>query len=175
MVATIRSLADEGKRFYILTTKPSDPEAPTAAELAAGIDASMKVARDGFSWTPTDSDTVDDPELGSTSKAVAPSYDNADLGFTVYRYWLDTGGADPTGDALFAAVANKGTVLYGYYFHNDVEVGTDPVAEEQFVLGAEFWVDHPQDPMASGWLKFRVPCHANQLYPWGSVAAVAGT
>lgn len=165
-----KSLADEGKRFYILTTKPANPAAPTAAELTAGIDASCKVAREGFAWTPADSDTIDDAELCSTSKAVAPGADNAELNFMLYRYFLDAGGVDPAADELFAAVSQKGTVLWGYYFHNDKKVGTAPVAAEQFVLGAEFWTDWPQDPNASGWLKFRVPCHANQVYPWGKVA-----
>lgn len=174
VATTVRSLADEGKRFYIMTTPPTNPASPTVAEFAAAIDASFKVSREGFSWTPTDSDTVEDPELGSTSKAVAPSYDNADLGFTVYRYWLDSGGVDSSADDLFTAVKGKGTVLHGYYFHNDTAVGVDPVANEEFILGAEFWVDHAQDPGASGWLKFKVPCHANQLYPWGKVAAAVG-
>ena len=165
----IKSLADYGKRFYVLTTKPADPAHPTAAELAAGIDASCKVSREGFSWTPTDSDTVDDPELCSTSKAVAPSFDNAELAFQVYRYWLEGGGIDPAEDVLFAAVKTKGTVLWGYYLHTDKPVGTAPVAGEEIVLGAEFWVDHPQDPGSSGWLKYRIPARANQLYPWTTV------
>lgn len=168
----VKSLADEGKRFYILTTKPANPANPTAAELKAGIDASCKVAREGFSWTPTDSDTIEDPELCSTTKAVAPGADNAELGFMLYRYFLEAGGVDPSADALFAAAKAKGTVLWGYYFHNDKKVGTDPVADEEFVLGAEFWTDHPQDPNSSGWLKFRIPCRANQLYPWGKVGPV---
>lgn len=168
---TVKSLADYGKRFYIATTKPAHPAHPTAAEFAAMLDASCKVAREGFSWTPADSDTVDDPALCSTSKAVAPSYDNAELGFMVYRYWLDAGGADPAEDELFAAVMTKGTVLWGYYFHNDTPIGTAPVAGEQFVLGAEFWTDWPQDPNGSGWLKFKVVPHANELYPWSTVGA----
>ena len=172
-MATVKSLADAGKRFYILTTKPANPAAPTAAELLAGIDASCKVSRENFSWTPTDSDTVDDPELCSTSKAVAPSFDNAELGFQVYRYWLEAGGVDTTADALFTAVKEKGTVLWGYYRHTDDPVGTAPAATDEIVLGAEFWTDHPQDPGNSGWLKYRVPCHANQLYPWISVGAGA--
>lgn len=167
-MATVKSLADERKRFYVLTTKPADPNHPTVAELTAGIDASCKVSREGFTWTATDSDTVDDPELCSTSKAVAPSYNNADLGFQVYRYWLTAGGADPTGDALFTAVKTKGTVLWGYYLHNDKDVGTLPVAGEEIVMGAEFWVDHPQEG-SSGWLKYKITCHANAVYPWTTV------
>lgn len=171
----IKSLADTGKRFYVLTSAPADPAHPTAAELAAGLDASCKVARENFSWTPTDSDTVDDPELCSTSKAVAPSYDNADLSFMVYRYWLDGGGVDTAADTLFAAIKTKGTVLWGYYLHTDDPVGTAPSAGDEIVLGAEFWTDHPQDPGSSGWLKYRVPCRANQLYPWTTVGPVATT
>lgn len=38
-MAGIRVLADEHIKFTILTAKPANPAAPTAAELNAGIDA----------------------------------------------------------------------------------------------------------------------------------------
>lgn len=167
-----RSLASEGIKFTILTTKPADPAAPTATELNAGIDASCKVSRENFSWTPADSDTVDDPELCSTSKAVAPSYDNYNLSMQVYRYWLDEGGVDPTADALFAAIKDKGTTLWGYTRHTAQPYSDDWAAGDPIDLGAEFWTDWPQDPYGGGWLKYRVPVHANAGWPQITVASV---
>ena len=38
-----RSLADGHIKFTILLTKPANPAQPTAAELAAGIDASCNI------------------------------------------------------------------------------------------------------------------------------------
>lgn len=168
----VRVLAEGRTKLTILTTKPVNPAAPTAAELNAGIDASCKVSRDGFNWSPTDSDTVDDQELCSTTKAVAPGADNANLGFDVYRYYLDAGGIDPATDTLFAAVKTKGTTLWGYRRDSD-KLGTAAWASgDPITLGAEFWVDWPQyDGAPTGWQKVRIVCHANSLYPQKVVSA----
>ena len=173
-MTAVRVLAEGRTKFTILTTKPANPASPTAAELNAGLDASCKVTREGFAWSPSDSDTIDDAELCSTSKAVAPGAANADLGFQVYRYYLDAGGVDPAGDTLFAAVKTKGTVLWGYVRQTDKLASAAWAANDEIALGAEFWVDHPQLNIAgSGWTKAKVPCHANNVYPWIKAAAGA--
>lgn len=172
MADAIRVLAEGHVKFSVLTTPPADPRNPTVAELNAGIDASCKVAREGFSWTNADSDTVDDTELCSTSKAQAPGADNAELSFTVYRYYMANGGADPQADSLYNAVKAKGTVLYGYVRISDKLATTAWAADDEVHLGAEFWTDWPQyDTGTSGWQKFKVPCHANKVYPMLKVKA----
>ena len=63
-MAGIRVLADEHIKFTILTAKPANPAAPTAAELNAGIDASCLVLADNFQWSAADSDRGASPVRG---------------------------------------------------------------------------------------------------------------
>lgn len=166
----IRSLAEGRIKLTLLTTKPANPAAPTAAELNAGIDASCKVTKDGFRWTMTDSDTIDDAPLCVTGKAVAPGPDNYDLAIQIYRYWLVAGGADPAEDVLYDALKTKGTTMWGYVRITD-KLGTENwVAGEEIHLGVEFWNDWPQH-VDGGWIKLRVPLRANQGWPHITVAA----
>lgn len=169
---TIRSLAEGHTKFTILTVAPAKPNAPTVAELEAGIDASCKVAKNDFNFSTADSDTVDDAELCATTKAVAPGADNVEVNFRAYRYWLDEGGVDPAADVLFAAVREKGTVLYFYARHTD-KLATEPwAAGDEIFLGVEGWVDWPQYNVAdAGWNKFITKVHANNVYPQIKVAA----
>lgn len=161
-----RVLAEGRTKFTILTTAPANPAAPTAAELSAGIDASCKVAKNGFSWTMADSETVDDSELCVSDNAVAPGKDNASLSFVVYRYYLNAGGVDTANDTLFAAVKTKGTTLWGYARATEKLATAAWAATDAIYLGAEFWVDWPQyDQSGGGWQKFTVPCKANKTYP----------
>lgn len=168
----MRSLAEGHIKLTFLTVKPANPDAPTAAELAAGIEASCKVTKDGFRWTTADSETIDDSPLCVTGKAVAPGQDNYDLAIQLYRYWLDTvaGGSDPAEDVLYEAMKVKGTTLWGYARITD-KLGTEPwAAGDEIHLGAEVWTDWPQH-VDGGWIKLRVPLHANQGWPHIKVAA----
>ena len=168
----IRTLAEGHIKLSILTTKPANPGAPTAAELTAGIDASCKVTKDGFRWTLADSDTVDDAALCVSGKAVAPGGDNYDLAIQIYRYWLEAGGGDPDDDDLYAAMKTKGTTLWGYARITD-KLGTEPwAANDEIHLGVEFWTDWPQH-VDGGWIKLKVPVLPTQGWPHIKVAAGA--
>lgn len=169
----VRSLAEGRTKFTILTTAPANPAAPTVTELAAGIDASCKIARSGFRFTMVASDTVDDPELCATGKSVAPGPDNADISFTGFRYWLAAGGVDPAADTLFAAVKTKGTVLYAYARSTDDLATTAWAAADPIYLGAKFWVDWPEfDDTTGGWKKWTTRGYAEQTWP--NITAAAG-
>lgn len=162
----VRVLAKGRTKFTILTTAPANPDAPTAAELEAGIDASCKVATQGFRFTMTASDTVDDSELCATGNAVAPGNDNAEVNFTGYRYYLDAGGVDPAADELFAAVKEKGTVLWAYARSTDKLATEAWAASDEIYLGARFWIDWPQyDDTIAGWKKWTTVGHVEQTWP----------
>lgn len=79
-MAGIRVLADEHIKFTILTAKPANPAAPTAAELNAGIDASCLVLADNFQWSAADSERVGERALCEATAAESPGIGNYNLG-----------------------------------------------------------------------------------------------
>lgn len=166
-----RVLADGKIKFTILTAAPADPASPTAAELNAGIDASCKVALDGYQWSPGDSETINDAELCSSTNAETLGRDTANCAFKLYRYFLDAGGIDATADALFAAVKEKGTTLWGYNRVSDKEYSEAWATGDEIILGAEFVTDWPQLDAPSGWIKLTVPCKPQKTYPHIEVGA----
>lgn len=168
----VKTLADGKTKFTLLVTAPVNPEYPTATELNAGIDASFKVTAADFSWTPADSETVSEGALGEESAAEVLARSNFTVGFVVWRYYLTGGGVDPAADALFAAVKEKGTELYGYTRKNDKSADEPWAAADEIILGALIVTDHPQDPGAGGWVKFRVPAKAQRGWPWTTVGPV---
>lgn len=166
-----RVLADGKIKFTLLTTAPVDPKAPTAAELNAGIDLSCKVLTEGFEFTAGDSDKVAEKALCDEGNANALAASNFKAGFTIWRYYLDGGGVDPSADAGFVAVKEKGTTLWGYARKTDKVATEDWEAGDEIQLGAEFTNDTPQDPGAGGWLKYKIPCEVQRGWPFIEVAA----
>src|SRR5690348_9983709 len=110
-----RSLADGKTKFTILTTAPVDPEAPTATELNAGIDASDRILASDFTFGATDSDKVAEKSLAAENNANALAAGNYQCGFTPFRYFdATTGAPDPAGDVVHEACKVKGTELWVY-------------------------------------------------------------
>jgi hypothetical protein len=170
-----RSLADGHTKFTILTTKPADPEAPTATELEAGIDASCSVLASDFTWGATDSDKIAEKALCVTNNANAIGASNYQVGYTPFRYFDETTGeGDPTeGDDVFDASKVKGTTLWGYA-RKTSKKSTDPwVAGDEIYLGGEFATDEPQPPSdLGGYIKWRVPGEMQAAWPWITVGGV---
>ena len=165
-----RVLADKHIKFTILTAEPANEEAPTAAELNAGIEACMKVLYDGFQFSAADSGTVSAKALcGSNEEVFTDS--NFVLNFTLWRYYLDAGGADPTGDVLFAATKERGTTLWAYGRMTD-KTALEPWAPgDEIYLGARFTTDNLQVPDGIGWVSYRVPAKVQDGWPFITVAA----
>lgn len=164
-----RVLADGKVKFTILTTAPVDPEAPTAAELNAGIDLSCKVLASDFEFGPTDSETIDEGALCDEGAAVAYGRSNYGAGFTLWRYYLEAGGIDTTEDAGFEAVKSKGATLWGYKRMTDKKATEDWADGDEIAFGAEFTNDNPQ-AQTGGWQKYRVPGQVQKGYPFIEVA-----
>ena len=170
-----RTLADGHTKFTILTSSPTVPAAPTAAELNGGIDISTKTLTEGFTWTPADSDKVSESALSDNTNANSLGRANFSGGFTLWRYYLAGGGVDPSADAGFTAVKVAGTTLWGYVRKSDKPATDAWAAGDEIQLGAEFIVDTPQDPGSGGWVKYVIKCEIQKGYPFiavsGAVAA----
>lgn len=167
----MRVLADGKTKFTILTTEPANPDAPTAAELNAGIDLSCKVVASDFNWSATDSEKVNEPALCDDANANSFGKSNYQVGFSLWREYLEAGGADPTADAGFEAVKVKGTTLWGYARLSDKKSTEVWATADEIYLGGEFAVDTPQQPQGGGWVKFRISGEMQQGYDFIEVAA----
>lgn len=164
-----RVLADGKVKFTILTTAPADPAAPTAAELNGGIDLSCKVLSSDFEFGPTDSETIDEAALCDEGAASAYGRSNYTAAFTLWRYYLEEGGIDPTEDTGFEAVKSKGATLWGYKRMSDKAATEDWADADEIVFGGEFTNDNPQ-AQNGGWQKYRVPCAVQKGWPFITVA-----
>ncbi len=166
----VKVLADRKHKLTILTTKPANEAAPTAAELNAGIEACLKVASEGFSHSPADSTTLEFKPLCGVREQVYTDT-NFTQAMTVVRYYLTAGGIDPTDDALFTAVKTRGTTLWAYGRLTDKAATAAWAAGDEIYLGTRFTPDHPQVPDNPGWVSFRIPCAVQDGWPFIAVAA----
>lgn len=167
-----RVLADEHIKLTVLTTKPADVEAPTATELNAGIDASCLVFADDYTWTATNSERVGERAICEGSASESPGIGNYDLGITAWR-WYDpeTGEIDATADELFAALKEKGTVVWVYERRSGKRYSEDWAAADEIHLGGEVTTDTPQATSNTGFIKYRIPLMSGQMVDFGAVAA----
>lgn len=168
-----KSLADAHIKFTILTTAPANPDAPTALELNAGIDASCNILKSDFTWSAADSDKLSEPALCAANNANALGASNFTGGITPWRYFDGTTGApDATEDALFAAVEEKGTEFWGYARKTGKLYSADWATADEIYLGGHVITDEPQVPSETGgYIKFRVPLEFQEGWPFIEVAA----
>lgn len=162
-----KSLADGHSKIAILTTPPANPAAPTAAELNAGIQAASRILASDWSFSPTDSDKVNEKAVSDINNVNALGASNFSAGMTIFRFFnAGTGVADPTEDALFTATKVKGSTLY-IYQRKTGKFETSPwVATDEILLGGSVLTDLPQEPSdAGGYIKKRIPLEPQQMYP----------
>ena len=170
----VRMLADDKIKFTILTASPVDPAAPTASELNAGIDASLKISKDGFKWSASESDKVAEPPLGSATNSSVPGMGNYDLGFTVWRQFDAAGGFDAAGDVVFNAVKVKNTGLWCYARKTDKLAATAWATSDEIFLGAYVVTDTPKSAQVTGYIKYDIPLMTQMGYPFISAGGSAG-
>jgi hypothetical protein len=152
-----KSLADGHLKFTILTTKPADLSAVTAAVLNGGIDASCAVLASDFTFSAADSDKVNEKALCTTNNANAIGADNFTAGATFFRYFDEDGNVDLTEDEGYQAVKEKGTTVWGFV-REDGKLSTADWAADDEYLWMELLTDRPQRPQnAGGYIKRRTP------------------
>lgn len=166
----MRVLADGKTKLALLTTEPANPDAPTAAELTAGIDLSCKVVASDFMFGPTDSETVSEPALCDEGNAEALGRSNYQAGITLWREYLEAGGIDPAEDAAFDALKVKGATFWLYARMTDKKSSEPWLAADEIYFGAEVTNDTPQ-MQTEGWIKAKVPMKVQKGYPFIAVAA----
>lgn len=167
-----KSLADGHIKLTLLTEKPADPSAPTVAELNAGIDVSCDVLASDFTWSPTDSDKINEPALCTKNNANAIGRANFQAGITLFRYFDDTTkNAHSTEDAGFAATQTRGTKLWGYARETAKESTEAWAADDEIYLGLEVDTDSPQRLDSGGYIKRRIPMEPQNGWENITVAA----
>lgn len=166
-----RVLADGKTKFTILTTKPANPEAPTATELNAGIDLSASVLASDFNWSNADSDRVAEKALADSGNSNAIGASNYTTGVTIWRYYATAGGVDATADAGYAALKEKGTTVWGYARESDKDATDAWEAADEIYLGGEVITDAPQRLDGSGFIKRRIGLEMQRGYDNIAVAA----
>ncbi|WKN47150.1 hypothetical protein [Nocardioides sp. Arc9.136] len=173
-----RSLADGHKKIAVLTEKPVNPAAPTAAELAAGIGgaagAGCRILLSDWVFGPTDSDTFNDRAVCEEGNSPEFGASNYQAGMTVFRYFDEIDGTpDAVEDALFDAVKVKGTTLWIYERETGQPESEPWTTADDIWFGAEVRSDNPQRPGdAGGYVKRRIPLQVKKGYPGITVGPV---
>lgn len=166
-----RMIGDGKTKFTLCMEKPVNPEAPTATELEAGIDASFKILGSDFAWSATDSTSIAETPLGAQLESAVPGRSNYTAGVTLWRYFALAGGADPTEDEVFEALRAKGTTFWAYARETDKDAEDEWEAGDEIYLGAEVVNDLPQRLDGTGFIKRRVPLMIQRGYDNITVAA----
>lgn len=169
-----KSLADGHVKVAILTSEPANPEAPTVAELNAGISAACRILASDWNFSAADSDKVAEKALCDTNNVNALGASNFVAGMTIFRYFnASTGVADPTEDALWTAAKTKGTQLWIYVRETGKLETAAWAASDEIAIGGEVLVDEPQMPQnAGGYIKRRIPLEP-QSNVYTDIAAAA--
>jgi len=162
-----RSLAAGRRKVTILTTEPVDPEAPTAVELNAGLQASPRILASDFMFGATDSDTIAERALAEENNANALGASNFQFGMTVWRYYDETGASDPTeGDNIYQALKTKGAEVWVYLRETSKRAAEVWAADDEISLGGRVQLDLAQMPEGdSGYIKRRVPGQVQEAWP----------
>lgn len=168
-----RSLADGKLRFVILDEAPVNPEAPTAAELNAGIYASPNILTSDFAWGATDSEKVAEKALNEANNANAIGAGNYSAAASIWRLFVaGTGAPDTAAEDLWAMLEEKGTTLWGYARETGKDADAVFATGDEIYLGAEFVTDTPQPPSdRGGFIKRRVPFEIQRA--WDNIVVAA--
>lgn len=162
-----KSLAQGHRKVAILTTPPSNPLSPTAAELTAGIDASARILDSDWTFGATDSDKVQEKSLVDLNNVNAISAGNLQAGMSIFRFFdAVTGAPDVVGDSLYTATKAKGTTLYIYERETGKVATAAWATGDEISMGMQVITDAPQKPQGSdGYIKRRIPLEPQAGYP----------
>lgn len=165
-----KSLADGRKKVAILSTIPTNPAAPTVAQLTAGIDAGPKILSSGFTLGATSSETVDEKPLSVAGNVKVFTTSNYEGEIQPFREFTSAGVADVAGDTVYQALKTKGTrVWIAVRFTS--KLSTDPWVAGDEVSVYECVTDNPRNAEATGYIKKIVPLSVENAWENGTVAA----
>lgn len=151
-----KTLADARTRLAILTIKPTDVKAISAATLEAAIDASCRILKSDYRLSPTASDTVPDTELCSEGNAVTYGASNYEGSVTPFWYLDEDGKSDTAEDEVYQALKEKGTQLW--FVEREGPRYDEPWAAGDAYEVYEVVTDNPQKPSdRAGYIKRVIP------------------
>ena len=156
-MAVAKSLADGHIKLTMLASAPADPDAITAAEIAAGTDISSWVLFSNYKLGPTGSSTIDEKSLAVAGNFQALDASNYEGSITLFRYYVDsTGLPDVTGDATFAALKTKGTTVH-LVERESYKLSTAAMATGDEYSYFEAITDDPKRVDMKGYVKREIP------------------
>lgn len=152
-----KTIAEERIKLVALPTRPAKPEAPTIAELTAGLDLSFKILFSDFRLSAVASDTVNEPALGEGGNSSVPGKANYEGTLSVFRFLdPDTGLPIVEEDDAWELLKERGAELHLYK-----RIGPHINAAFEVSQEVEYYhalTDNPQDPADfSGYIKKTVP------------------
>ena len=143
-MATVKSLADGHTKLAVLATAPADPNAITVTELTAGLDASCRIAKNGYTLGATASETFADPALCEDTNSNVWGASNYESSIPVFRYYDDTTQlVDEAGDEVYQALKEKGTEVW-LAERESLKKSTDPWEAGDVVNVYRALLDNPQ-------------------------------
>lgn len=161
-----KSLAFGHTKVAILRVKPNNMEAPTLAEVKAGIQATCRIEAAGFKMGAVASATVSQPSLCDTVDTPVMTSANAEASFNVFRYFskanpgqAETAAEDveaSIGDELFQFLKTRGTRLWAVKRLTGKEAMDDWAVGDE-VETFEIETDHPFDADLEGFIRKTVP------------------
>lgn len=155
-----RSLADGRHKVVVSSTKPANWPDWTLAELAAATDISCSVMSSGYKLGASASDTVDEPALCDEGGTKVMTKANFEGELPLFRYFDETGKADPDEDKAWQSVKARGaTVWIGDRFTS--KKSAEPFAVGDEIGSYEVVPDHGQNAEATGYIKKIVPLQVN--------------
>lgn len=167
--------ADGGRKVTVLTTKPANLQAVTAAEANAGHDVHDHVLKADYRVSPTGSTTHNDTPLGAKGQHTHFAQSQASGNITPFRDLDATGRpiADSEIEDTFALFKEKGQEMWLMD-----RLGPDP--DEAWASGDEYSIytirpDDMQDPSdGGGFIKYVTPLAVGEFFRFQEIAATGG-
>lgn len=164
-----KTLAEGRTAVYMLTQKPANPAAITAAEIKAGKNITCQILKSGYKLGAVASDTVNEPALCSTGNATAFGAANYEAELTLFDYRTAEGKTDAEEGSALNAMKTRGTTLWLVEREGPLE--STEVATGDVVDVYEVVTDAPQKPQErSGYIKRTIPMGVQRAWEGITVA-----
>lgn len=154
-----KTIADEHVALRLLSEPPTDPNAMTVTEFDAGVALECRIM--DYRLSPTDSDTLNQPEFCEATNANVPTRSNYEGNVTVFRYLDDDGLADTANDVAWDALKEKGTTLYLVEREGPDHAAAGAAGQEYSYY--EVISDHPKVPTdRGGFIRREITLHVQK-------------
>ena len=165
-----KSLADGHTKVIILATKPTNPLAPTVAELTAGIDASCAILSSDFNLGAVASEKLSEKALCQEGNIEVLGQSNYAANLSLFRYFTAGHVSDATADQAYQALKVKGTTVWLFKRFTSRK-STDAVVALDECEVYEVETDNAFDTDRQGYIKRTIPLTVQAGYLNGVVGA----